>query len=340
MNIRSCIQLVIGVVSIVLAAGTLRAQVSPEDQAKAILQLFEAGQKDTAYALIEPLKKSARFVPAVLYVRAQMTQDDRALGLYKELIALEPESEWAEKSAYQLVARYTDKRDSLAAYTWNKVLKDNYAKSDYVVLAETMLAGVSSWRSADEGTDVAAQRPKPAGRETRPGAGTKPAASVATRDSTAKPAASTKPAAGTKPATSKPGTAKPTASTSGTTSTGTTKPVAGKAPAGTAPATGTKPPTTGTSAKAPTANEGAAADAPMRGFALQVGLFPTRAKAEARAAELKAKNVIAQPLPKYVDGKKNYALIVGPYATMEEANKKKAAVSKGCDCQAFLVDVH
>src|SRR4051812_11712992 len=89
-----------------LTCSAALAQTSPEEQAKTILQLFDAGQKDSAYAMLEPLKRSARFVPAVMYTRAQMTPDDRALGLYKEILALEPGSSWAEKSAYQLVSRY------------------------------------------------------------------------------------------------------------------------------------------------------------------------------------------------------------------------------------------
>jgi len=108
------------------------AQTNPEDQARTILQLFESGQKDSAYVLLEPLKKTARFVPAVIYVRAEMTPDDRALGLYKELIAMEPASPWAEKASYQLVVRYAEKRDSLAAYLWDGVLRKNYGSSQFV----------------------------------------------------------------------------------------------------------------------------------------------------------------------------------------------------------------
>src|SRR5688500_11885146 len=95
---------------------------SHEERARAILQLFETGQKDSAYQLIEPLKKEARFVPAVIYTRAQMTPDDRALNLYREIIALEPGGGWADDASYQLVQRYVEKRDSAAAYTWTAVL--------------------------------------------------------------------------------------------------------------------------------------------------------------------------------------------------------------------------
>ena len=64
-----------------LAASAAAVSQTPtyEEQAREILRLYEAGQKDSAYILIEPLKKSARFVPAVLYTRAQLTPDDRAL---------------------------------------------------------------------------------------------------------------------------------------------------------------------------------------------------------------------------------------------------------------------
>jgi septal ring-binding cell division protein DamX len=77
----------------------------------------------------------------------------------------------------------------------------------------------------------------------------------------------------------------------------------------------------------------------MRGYALQVGLFPTKAAAEKRARELSSKRLKAVALPKTVDGKRQYALVVGPYKTTKDAEAKKSAISGGCNCQAFIVKV-
>jgi hypothetical protein len=129
-----------------------------ESQAKDILKLYEQGRTDTAYWLIEPLKKNARFVPAALYVRAQMTPDDRALNLYREVIALEPGGAWADESAYQLVKRYIGKADSLAAWTWFNMLQKNYPQSPYLPKAETLLKEQKTWElypDEDFGTDGA-----------------------------------------------------------------------------------------------------------------------------------------------------------------------------------------
>lgn len=267
------------------------AQTTPEEQARTILGLFEAGQKDSAYALLEPLKKSARFVPAVIYARAQMTPDDRALGLYKELVVLDPEGPYADKALAQLVARYADKRDSLAAHVWAGVLHRDYPRSSLVSGTDSLLAGVKSWRAAD---DVAEAQPgRSAVRPSRPAVGspTKPATG-----STAKPATGT---------AAKPAPRDTTQRTS----------------------TGTKPPTGSSSAKG------------MHGYALQVGLYPSKAEAASNAAILKGKGLTAVALPKTVSGVKQYALVVGPYASVEDATKKKPSVNSACGCKSFVVQV-
>jgi cell division septation protein DedD len=261
------------------------AQGSYEDQARSILQLFESGQKDSAYALIEPLKKSARFVPAVLFTRAQMTPDDRALNLYREAIALDPTGPWADSSAYELVRRYVEKGDSTAAYAWADVLKKRYPNSARLASADQLLAGVTKWEMADD------EQPEK-----------KPAAKKETGVA-ATPQKKTKP------------TAKENAPVSATKTKGTNEPVARKE--------------TGT----------AATPKNMRGYALQVGVFPSQKLADERLAELKKHNLQATALPKMIDGKKQYALVIGPYATKAEADKKKPGVATACDCQAFVVKV-
>lgn len=255
---------------------------SPEEQAKTILQLYEAGQKDTAYQLIEPLKKSARFVPAVLYTRAYLTPDDRALALYKEVIALEPGGPWADQAAYQLVLRYADKRDSAAAHTWATVLRLNYPRSTMLSTAEDILAEIQSWRG--EFDDLYDVPPMPKGK-------TPPK----------------EPASGKNVPVKKVGEKKEPAKK-------------GK----------------DSSASAPTETYTGSG---MRGYALQVGLFPTREKADTRAGELKKKNIRAISLPKMVKGKKQYALVIGPYPTADDATKKKPTIAGACDCQPFMVMV-
>ncbi|HVZ40578.1 MAG TPA: SPOR domain-containing protein [Candidatus Kapabacteria bacterium] len=354
------------------------AQTNPEEQARAILQLFEAGQKDSAYALLEPLKKSARFVPAVMYARAEMTPDDRALGLYKELIAMEPASPWAEKASYQLVVRYTEKRDSLAAYLWDGVLKKNFAGSQFVGTADELLAGVKSWHSIDDVAElgpkgksgsgtahgVSKSAPAPGARAaaaSKPSSSAdgKPAAKAST--TAAKTTGKATPPAAAKPATKPAGTAaarpgaksaaapaarqgtKPGAAAA--TPSGS-KPAASPVVADTAKADGSTPaaataPATATPAAATTATAKPAAAAKSdKWFALQVAAFPTKPQAIARAAELKKKKVNATPLPKLnTSGKKSYALVVGHYSTLEDANNGRGALKSKCDCQPFAVEI-
>ncbi len=121
-----------------------------EEQALEILRLYEQGRTDTAYWLIEPLKKHARFVPAALFVRAQMTPDDRALNLYREVIALEPGGAWADDAAFQLVRRYVAKRDSIGASSWLTMLSRTFPQTPFLSQARSLVASQSVWSFREE----------------------------------------------------------------------------------------------------------------------------------------------------------------------------------------------
>ncbi len=243
-----------------ILVGQLRAQ-SYDDQAKSILALFDAGKADTAYALIEPLKRSARFVPAILYARAHMTPDDRALPLYKEAIALEPGGPWADRACFALVLRYVEKGDSSASATWLGVLSNGYPRSSYIQRATEIVDAKHDWIAFDDGTD------KPTPRKN-----------------------------GDKPKPTKKGN-------------DTTRP------------------------------KGGGATQELRGYALQVGLLPTREAAEQRASQVRAVGLNPSVFPKVVGGKKNYAVVVGPYESVAAANKQRTEVSRLCNCKAFTVRV-
>lgn len=272
--------LVLITTALAVAVPALRAQTSPEDHARRILQLFESGQRDSAYAMLEPLKKSARFVPAVLFTRAEMTPDDRALPLYKEVIALQPEGEWAERSAWRLVSRYVDKRDSSASYTWNGVLKNRYPKSPYIAMADDAVGRVKVWAADDiPGQPVRdTARTRGRGSSTANGRTTPPVR----RDTTVR-----------------------------RTSTTTRR----------------------------TDTSSAGSSSAMRGYALQLGLYPTREAAQARATQMKQKGLTAAALPKRINGERQYAVIVGPYPTIEAATAKKSSVASKCGCTPFVVKV-
>lgn len=243
----------------------MKAQGGYDEQAQAILRLFESGRKDTAYALIDTLKKVARFSPAVLYTRAQMTSDDRALGLYKELIALEPQGRYADKAALELVQRYIDKHDSLASYTWLTVLKDHYPVSPLINQADKAFRDVKSWKSpADSGT---------------------PAKTIRKHGSAAK-------------------------DTTKTTGKHTPRP---------------KPPVS------PPA---------LTGYALQLTLYSTKEKAEARARQLVTeKKVRAVALPKPNGAVMQYAVVVGPYKTLKGALADKSRIKKLCGTDPLPVKI-
>lgn len=307
---------------------------SHEEQAKNILRLFESGQKDSAYALLEPLKKSARFVPAVLFTRAQMTPDDRALALYKEVIALQPGGIWADQAAYQLVARYADKRDSVGANLWAEVLRMNYPRSPLVGDAEDLLEGIRTWRSPDEDlAEIPRSKEAPGVKET-------PKAKDASKpkDSPPKEASKTKDVPKTKDVAKETKKADEIKADEKKTE---IKKVADKksdAKKSDEKKDGAAKSTAAAAEKESSPSETYKASG-MKGYAIQVGIFPTRDQAEVLSGELKKKNIRSVALPKTVKGAKKYALVVGPYDSIDEANKKKPTIAGACDCQAFIVKV-
>ncbi len=310
-----------------LAAIAAHAQTSHEERAKMILQMFEAGEEDSAYVLVEGLKadRNARFVPAVLYTRAQMTPDDRALDLYREIIALEAGGSYADDAAYQLVRRYIEKGDSIAAGVWFNVLKGSYPRSAYVGQAEESLKTIKEWKAkADPPASTTSGRTASA----TPG---RPTGAVKTSGGTTTVPAKSTPSKGTAPST------KPAATTK-TTPAAKTEPARGKTTpstksGGASADTKSDTKTTGKS-KTTTPENGA-----LKGYALQVGIFPTKQAAESRMDELTGTKFRMYTLPKFIDGKKQFALVVGLYSSIDEANTKKSDVSAACDCQAFVVKV-
>lgn len=167
-----------------------------EREAIDILKLYEEGRTDTAYDLIEPLKRNARFVPAALYVRAQMTEDDRALNLYREIIALEPNGAWADEAAYQLVMRYVVKKDSLAAWTWYGMLEKTYPQSPYIAKASASLKETSSWSFIAQ-QDPAVPNGQNGGKPSGNPSSTTPGGTTTTPSTTTNPPARTEPAVAT-----------------------------------------------------------------------------------------------------------------------------------------------
>ncbi|KXK51560.1 MAG: hypothetical protein UZ07_CHB004003396, partial [Chlorobi bacterium OLB7] len=95
------VTVILALLACIVAANGAVAQGTYEEQSLAILKLYESGNKakrDTAYTLIDRLKadRQARFSPVVLFVRGEMTPDDRSLNLYREVIALDPGGAWAD----------------------------------------------------------------------------------------------------------------------------------------------------------------------------------------------------------------------------------------------------
>lgn len=268
---------------LLLSSLSLAAQ-DYEKQAADILKLYESGKKDTAYTLVEPLKQNARFVPAAIYVRAQMTPDDRALNLYREIVALEPTGPWADEATYQLVRRYIDKKDSLAAWTWFGVLQKSYPQSPYIAGAKSLLDEVDKWEL---------EMPETEGQPAQTNIASTSAKSSGTSGKSADTSEKSSSAAGAKDK----------------------------------------------SAPAPSTASTTTASSDFSGYALQVGVFPTKSAAERRVKELTAGTLRPKIFPKEVNGKTQYALVVGPYKNLEEANKAKPAVAKACDCGAFPVTV-
>lgn len=362
------------VATCLITANRALAQATYEEQSLAILKLYESGDKgkrDSAYKLIDRLKadRQARFVPVVLFVRGEMTPDDRSLNLYREVIALDPGGPWADDAAAALARRYATNHDSLAAHMWLGMLQSNYPRSPLVTATQDSISGIKNWSlpeasaatpktgASTTSDTVRSQVRKPAQ------SGGQSAGQSAVRRDTAK---TTKPAttkstttAKTTATTTKTSTAKKPASTSSPTKpaapksssptkSAATKPTSTSSKTVAKPTSSTKPPTgaskTGTS-KTGASKTGASTPASdtalskLRGYALQVGVFPSKEAAQPQLTELQQKKLQVYALPKFIDGKKQYAVIVGPYPTLDEASNRKAEVAAACDCQAFIVKV-
>lgn len=319
--------LMVALLSLPVTAGIAAAQSATpsfDDQARAILKLYDAGQKDSAYAMVEPLKRKARFSPAILYTRARLTSDDRALPLFKEVIALAPTGPWADEAAYQLVRRYADKRDSMATQVWLQALKTGYAGSSYIASADELVASIKNWE-----IDVAEVAEKGSKDE-------KVAKPVAKSDKV--PVA--KDVKGEKPAVPPAKSEKPTTKPANDGKEKDAKDVKAK-DAKEAKEKDAKESAHGEKElpKSTTRPAETYKGSGMKGYALQLGLFPTRKAADEETAELKKKNIRSRVLPKVVKGKTQYALVVGPYESVEEAKKKRATLASSCNCQAFVVEV-
>lgn len=356
-----------------IATNNASAQEAYQEQSLAILKLYESGDKgkrDSAYKLIDRLKsdRQARFVPVVLFVRGQMTPDDRSLNLYREVIALEPGGAWSDDAAAALVQRYAANHDSLGAHTWLAMLKSNYPRSPLASAMQDSIAGIKDWKLPDApavapktGASTKSDTVRSQVRKPAQSAGQSAGQSAVRRDT----AAATKPTA-TKPTATKPTTTAKTSTTStakktstatssakkSTSTSSSTKPTPPKASSTTKP-TATKPSSSKTTAKPtsstkpPTGASKTSASKPasdtalskLRGYALQVGVFPSKEAAQPQLTELQKKKLQVYALPKFIDGKKQYAVIVGPYPTLDDASNRKAEIAEACGCQAFIVKV-
>lgn len=264
-----------------------------ENECKTILKLFESGKKDSAYSLIEPLKKKAPYSANVLYTRAQMTPDARAIGLYERIIALEPNGSFTERALYQLVRRHVENRDSLAASTWLAALRERFPNSANLKAAETSYNSVTSW---------------------------KPELALPTKS--AKPEQNSSSSQGSNLANN--------------TTANNSKPDALITKTTTTPNPDTKP----TNSNKNEENKKNKKDF-ITGIALQLGVFPTKEGANNALDKVQETypDLRMEALPKMVDGKKMYALITGPYKSIDAAKKSAMALSGACNCKPFPVNV-
>lgn len=355
------------VATCLIAANRALAQATYEEQSLAILKLYESGDKgkrDSAYKLIDRLKadRQARFVPVVLFVRGEMTPDDRSLNLYREVIALDPGGPWADDAAAALARRYATNHDSLAAHMWLGMLQSNYPRSPLVTATQDSISGIKNWSlpeasaatpktgASTTSDTVRSQVRKPAqsGGQSAGQSAVRRDTAKTTKPATTKPTTTAKTTSTTKKTSTATSTAKKSTSTSSPTKSAATKPTSTSSKTVAKPTSSTKPPTgaskTGTS-KTGASKTGASTPASdtalskLRGYALQVGVFPSKEAAQPQLTELQQKKLQVYALPKFIDGKKQYAVIVGPYPTLDEASNRKAEVAAACDCQAFIVKV-
>ena len=265
--------------TIILSISTLNklSAQNYDNDCKTILKLYESGKKDSAYVLIEPLKKKAPYSVSVLYTRAQMTPDARAISLYERIIALEPNGTFTERALYQLVRRHTENKDSLSAFTWLGLLKERFPSSANLKAAESAINSIVSWKG-----DLAL-----------PIKNAKPDVNLGTTSQT--------------PNTDKAIT--------------------------TADKKETKPNTDTKEVKSKKDF--------ITGIALQLGVFPSKDLAEKAMDKVMEQfhDLRLEVLPKLEKGKKMYALITGPYKTIDLAKKSALALTGACNCKPFPVNV-
>lgn len=72
-------------------------------------------------------------------------------------------------------------------------------------------------------------------------------------------------------------------------------------------------------------------------YGLQVGLYASREKATQEKLKYERLNLNVAIIEKLVGGEPHYAVVIGEYTSIEEANRAKPVVSRFCQCTPFVI---
>lgn len=87
----------------------------------------------------------------------------------------------------------------------------------------------------------------------------------------------------------------------------------------------------------PTDTKKKSAPEPVGAFTMQVGVFKSEDVAKAEQAKYTRMRMRSTIFPKEIAGENMYAVLVGNYATKDEAEAQRRLVQRVCNCPAFIV---
>ncbi|MBS1537584.1 MAG: SPOR domain-containing protein [Bacteroidetes bacterium] len=252
--------------------------------------------------------------PGIQFLHGIVLEDaSLALKIYEEIVKEHPDCEWADDAQWRIVQFYALKNDTSRAHKELTSYREKYPQSEFLLNASEMV-------KATVGLPKFTEKPV-ATTESKSGKVPSKTVIIESKPIT-KPKDSKTPELKTSPKDNK-------SSTSNTI-------VAKAIEKDKLPSSLTaKKDTIHTIAK-PTISGKEISK--KESWSLQVASYDSKESAEAEVKEYKKKRLRASILEKSIDGKTNYAVLIGEYTTREAADKAKVIVEKSCNCSPFVVE--
>ncbi len=243
--------------------------------------------------------------PGILFLHGVVAHDAvKALPLYEKIVQEHPESRWADDALWRIVQIYAVTGDTAQARRWLQEFEHRYPTSEYLLFARLLVketVGLPALEQVDAAADTAGQIPVPPTLRA-PRYNNQPPAEVPDFP----------PRGGQAPATPlQPGQTPPAAPVPKTLST----PESPSAPVPVPPVD----------------------TVPKVRYGLQVGIYRMREAAAKELLKYQRLNLRAEIIEKQMGGEPHYAVVIGDYGSIEDAERAKKVVARFCQCKPFLI---